>query len=66
MDKFITHLRKRGVETYESSLICNSICTETTHLICDLCHMIVAAEDELINVEKQFANTLKIPKNRIL
>ena len=52
LTKFITHQRKRGVFAFENSLISNSKSCEATSLVCDICFMLILAEDELIEVEK--------------
>jgi hypothetical protein len=56
-------LRKRGVFVFEQSLVSNSKNTEATSLVCDICFMMILAEDELIDIEKQFASILNIPAN---
>ncbi|CDW81146.1 UNKNOWN [Stylonychia lemnae] len=64
--QFTSHLRKRGVFTFEQQIPTNPIAsTEATSLICDLCYMLIVAELELINIEEQFAVAFNIPQAKI-
>ena len=61
--RLISHLRKRGVFTFEfSQLSNNNTQTEATSLVCDLCYMLIVAENDLIRIENAFSKLLSIPQ----
>ena len=61
LGKLISHLRKRGVFTFEHSILSNTKSLESSSLVCDLCYMLIVAENELIALESKFVKILNIP-----